>query len=175
MSHIGCNSKNSFAIDQEHILFSCGSYETSFSERDIIIPRKFNVKNVFDEYTVKGINFGHVTVIADRNDKIKKSFDDIIKCLNFGKHYFIDIKQWFYEKIRSVYSNEQFILFLFENAEKNKMTILIIMILKIIFKTIFCLFKYKWKRFLSYGKTYFEKIKIALHLNDLKLDFTESD
>ena len=109
MSHIGCNSKNSFAIDQEHNLYSWGSCETSLlgyiSERDIITPRKINVKNGYDEYTVKEINVGqfHVAVIADRNDKIKKSFEDIRKSLNFAKQYFIDIKQWFYENIRSVY------------------------------------------------------------------------
>ena len=125
MSHIGCNSKNSFAIDQENNLYSWGSCETSLlgciSESDIITPKKINIKNGYDEYTVNQINVGqfHVAIIADRIDKIKKSFDEIRKSLNFAKQYFIDIKQWFYENIRNVYSYEQFILFLIR-ADKNK-------------------------------------------------------
>ena len=182
MTHIGCNSKNSFAIDQENNLYSWGSCETSLlgyiSESDIITPRKIKVKNGYDEYTVNQINVGqfHVAVIADRNDKIKKSFDEIRKSLNFAKQYFIDIKQWFYENIKNVYSYEQFILFLIraerkkqnENINYNDFE-------KLFLKPFFAYLKINGKDFYHMEEAYFEKIKMALNLNDTKLDFTESD
>ena len=182
MSHIGCNSKNSFAIDQEHNLYSWGSCETSLlgciSESDIITPKKINIKNGYDEYTVNQINVGqfHVAVIADRNDKIKKSFEDIRKSLNFAKQYFIDIKQWFYENIRSVYSYEQFILFLIRaDGKKQNDNISYNDFEKLFLKPFFAYLKVNGKDFYHMEKAYFEKIKIALNLNDTKIDFTESD
>ena len=127
MSHIGCNSKNSFAIDKDQNLYTWGSCETSLlgyiSDSDVIVPKKISVKNGYDEYSVNEINVGqfHVAIIADRKDKTKKNFDELKKSLDFAHQYFSNVTKWFYENIKSVTSYELFISFLIRfEKKKNK-------------------------------------------------------
>ena len=114
MSHIAANSKNSFAVDMGGNLYTWGSHQTgllgTLTDKDEITPQKVVVRDGYDEYFVETINAGqfHVAVVANRKDKTKKNFPELIKELSFAKQFFFELKAWFTENIRA-YSPQEFI------------------------------------------------------------------
>ena len=125
MSHIACNSKNSYAIDKEFNLYSWGSFESGLlgkmSESDQTIPKKIIVKNDDDEYLVTDINSGefHVAAIGKRIKKSKKEFSEVLKEMNFAKGMFNEIKTWFYEHIKIYNVNDFICLMIRKNIIDN--------------------------------------------------------
>jgi len=125
MSHIACNSKNSYAIDKEFNLYSWGSFESGLlgkiSETDQTIPKKIIVKNDDDEYLVTDINSGefHVAAIGKRIKKSKKEFSEVLKEMNFAKGMFNEIKTWFYEHIKIYNVNDFICLMIRKNLNDN--------------------------------------------------------
>ena len=174
MSHIGCNSKNSFAIDKDKNLYTWGSCETSLlgyiSDSDVIVPKKISVKNGYDEYSVNEINVGqfHVAIIADRKDKTKKNFDELKKSLDFAHQYFSNVIKWFNENIKSVTSYELFISFLirFEKKKNKSNEIDYNEFEKLFLNPFYAYLKLKGKDFYHMEEAYSESIKNALEIND---------
>ena len=125
MSHIGCNSKNSYAIDMDHNLYSWGSFESGLlgfiSETDETFPKKIKVKNDDDEYLVDEINVGqfHVAVIGRRIQKSKKDFSEALKEMNFAKVMFNELKTWFYDHIKIYNVNDFINLMIRKNSNEN--------------------------------------------------------
>ena len=177
MSHIGCNSKNSFAIDKDQNLYTWGSCETSLlgyiSDSDVIVPKKISVKNGYDEYSVNEINVGqfHVAIIADRKDKTKKNFDELKKSLDFAHQYFSNVTKWFYENIKSVTSYELFISFLirFEKKKNKNNEIDYNEFEKLFLNPFYAYLKLKGRDFYHMEEAYSESIKNALEINDANI------
>ena len=109
MAHIACSSKNSFALNDNGILYSWGSYETgllgSLEENDVIVPTEIKVQNGFDNYSVESVNAGqfHVGIIANRNDIFKfssLSFEKDQDLQDAKKEVFDVIRKWFKEHLK---------------------------------------------------------------------------